>query len=85
MDLVEASEIANTKKLTRPLIVQEVFGTLAKKELPSRMGLAYTDLVVSCLRCLEGGFGDGIEFEDNKIVVGVNFRDLVLQPLSTLS
>ena len=36
-------------------------------------------------RSLEGGFGDGFDFDDTKFAVGIKFRDLVLQPLSALS
>lgn len=83
---VEAQDIANLKALTHPLVVQDVFVALAKKELPQRMGIAYAELVASCLTCLEGGpFGDAKEFEDNKIAMGVRFRDLVLEPLSSLA
>lgn len=83
---VKAEDIANLNALTRPLVVQRVFVALTRKELPSRMGIAYTELVTSCLTCLEGGsFGDAKEFEENKIAMGVRFRDLVLEPLSSLS
>ncbi|MCJ1454465.1 hypothetical protein MMC28_004818 [Mycoblastus sanguinarius] len=84
-DAVDAKDVQNVVALTRPRVVQQVFIALAKKELQSRMGIAYTDLVISCLTCLEGGFGDAKEFEENQIAVGVKFKDLVLQPLSALS
>ena len=50
---------------------------MAKNDLPHKMGNKYTDVVLSCLRCLdenENGFGHSEEFQDaDGILVGVRF------------
>ena len=50
---------------------------LAKRELPSCMGDKYTDIVVSCLTCLDESnpdFSDESEFKDQDgITIGVRF------------
>ncbi|MCJ1391015.1 hypothetical protein MMC18_003876 [Xylographa bjoerkii] len=79
---------AAIKALTRPTIMQNALVSLAERYLPARMGIIFTKVVVSCLKCLEleGGFG-GVEIfekKDNKVAIGVKFGDMVLQPLSSL-
>ena len=50
------------------------------------MGTAFTDLVVSCLTCLEGGFGGDLDlFEGDPTKAAVVYKDAVLQPLSSIS
>ena len=54
---------------------------MAREKLPSLMGHKYTQVVVSCLTCLDSnndGFGDESEFEDEDgILVGVRFIEKV--------
>ena len=78
---------ANTRpvlrSLMRPLSVQKTLQDLAEYELPARMGLAFTRIVISCLSCLEGGLGDSKVFEEsNKQAIGIQFATNILQPLS---
>ncbi|MCJ1377044.1 hypothetical protein MMC17_000134 [Xylographa soralifera] len=78
---------AAVKALTRPVIMQKTLIALAQSNLPSRMGILFTRVVLSCLKCLEleGGFGDPDVFEKNKeVAIGVEFGERVLQPLSSL-
>ncbi|MCJ1479086.1 hypothetical protein MMC13_007770 [Lambiella insularis] len=78
---------AAIKTLTRPANMQRTLIALAQDHLPSRMGILYTSVVLSCLRCLEreSGFGDAEIFEKNKkMAIGVQFGEKVLQPLSSL-
>ena len=73
------------KALTKPLVMQQTLQGMAGEELPSRMGLKYTAVVISCLSCLEGGFEDPKVFEETrKQAVGIEFSSKVLQPLSSL-
>lgn len=57
------------------------FVKMARQELPRCMGAKYTQVVVSCLTCLDRdneGFGDESEFEDEDgILVGVRFIEKV--------
>lgn len=55
--------------------------SLARGELKSRMGSRYSEVVVTCLTCLDPGnadFGDEIEFQDEDgIQVGVRYIEKV--------
>lgn len=55
--------------------------SLAEQSLPSRMGLNFTKIVVTCLTCLDSSnnmFGDESEFlDENGILVGVRFIEKV--------
>ncbi|KAJ5155800.1 hypothetical protein N7492_008603 [Penicillium capsulatum] len=57
--------------------IQTEFVRLAEERLPQLMGQMYTDIVVSCLTCLDPGnllFQDASEFEDEDgILVGVRY------------
>lgn len=57
---------------------------IAKTDLPNKTGNKFTDVVVSCLNCLdekENGFGHSEEFQDaDGILVGVRFIEEVLFP-----
>ena len=57
------------------------FVSMARERLPSLMGHKYTQVVISCLTCLDNdndGFGDEREFEDEDgILVGVRFIEKV--------
>jgi len=57
--------------------LKEHLVAIAQNELPKRMGTKYTEIVETCLTCLDPGnvdFGDEREFEDEDgIVVGVRF------------
>ena len=78
---------AAVKALTRPVVMQKTLIALAESKLPSRMGISFTRVTISCLKCLEpeGGFGDAEMFEkNNKLAIGVQFGETVLQPLSSL-
>ncbi|ROW10358.1 hypothetical protein VMCG_02007 [Cytospora schulzeri] len=62
---------------------------LAQDELPRSMGTKYTDIVVTCLTCLDpenGDFGDEEEFQDEDgICVGVRYIEKVLLRLNALN
>jgi hypothetical protein len=54
---------------------------MAETQLPGRMGKVYTNVVVSCLTCLDPGnqgFGDERSFMDEDgILVGVRYIEKV--------
>ncbi|KAI9758161.1 MAG: hypothetical protein M4579_003135 [Chaenotheca gracillima] len=87
LDLVRPENSTSVKELTsNPLVVQQVLQGLASRELPQRMGLTFTKVVVACLTCLEGGFGESSIFEmEKQTAAGLKFSDFVLQPLSNIS
>ena len=57
---------------------------LAREMLPGRMGTRYSEIVETCLTCLDPGnadFGDEREFEDEDgILVGVRYIEMVSPP-----
>ncbi|KAI1764988.1 hypothetical protein GGR53DRAFT_289281 [Hypoxylon sp. FL1150] len=61
---------------------------LARGQLRERMGTRYSNIVETCLTCLDpdnGDFGDASEFEDEDgIRVGVRYIEKVLQRLNSL-
>lgn len=66
---------------------------LAASELPNRLGTRYTDVVLSCLRCLDldsagmrQGFGtDDMDLEDEDgIVIGVRYIENVLERIQEI-
>jgi hypothetical protein len=64
-----------------PILFQEQLLLLARGELRRRMGTKYSEIVVTCLTCLDPGnidFGDESEFKDQDgIVVGVRYIEKV--------
>lgn len=69
----------NIKELTWPSRVSKVMLALAKQELPQRMGLSYSEFVVSCLTCVEEEETPG-EKED----MGVRFNTMLLHSFTGL-
>ncbi|KAI9149995.1 putative serine/threonine-protein kinase [Paramyrothecium foliicola] len=65
------------------------FLSLAKTELPSRVGDLYTSIVVSCLTCLDADnedFGSEQELQDEDgILVGVRFVEKVMLRMEDIS
>jgi hypothetical protein len=63
--------------------------TIAQHELPSRMGDKYTDIVISCLTCLDDSnpdFSSESEFKDeDDIIIGVRYIEKILLGLSNIS
>ncbi|KAM0326283.1 hypothetical protein ACHAQA_006881 [Verticillium albo-atrum] len=66
--------------------VKEHLVTVAKTELPPRLGDVYTDVVVACLTCLDPDnevFGTGEQFlDEDGIIVGVRFVESILAQVS---
>ncbi|KAJ9603238.1 hypothetical protein H2200_012016 [Cladophialophora chaetospira] len=72
---------AEALKAAKAIDVKEHLVSLARAELPKRMGSKYTNVVVTCLTCLDEeniDFGDQSEFQDEDgILVGVRYIDKV--------
>lgn len=64
-----------------PLFFKDRLLSLARGELRSRMGTRYSEIVLTCLTCLDPGnadFGDESEFQDKDgIQVGVRYIEKV--------
>ena len=75
MDTVDPDSRSRASSLKRKFV------KMAREKLPSLMGCKYTQVVVSCLTCLDrdnDGFGDQREFEDEDgLLVGVRFIERV--------
>jgi hypothetical protein len=65
----------------KAFLVKDILVSLAKQRLPSRMGDKYTEIVVTCLTCLDGSdapFGDDSEFKDEDgVLIGVRYIEKV--------
>jgi hypothetical protein len=69
---------------------KHTFEDLAENQLPMIMGRKYTDVVLSCLRCLDGTENDtgaavADYLDENGVVVGVRFVESILSKIHTIS
>jgi hypothetical protein len=71
----------------RALRIKEILEGLAERELPNKMGQKYTDVVLSCLRCLDSGKGViKSEFMDEDgLMVGERFVESILGKVQEIS
>lgn len=78
---VDVSKISGKETWRKAHILKEKFESLAQTELPAKMGRRYSEVVYSCLSCLNRGntdFGDEEDFEDDDdILVGVRYLEKV--------
>ncbi|KAK4962615.1 hypothetical protein LTR10_000242 [Elasticomyces elasticus] len=95
-DIVEAPGPAlelSLEELRRkkPYAIKEHLVALAKRRLPQLMGEIYTEVVISCLRCLDsdsldyGDEEDAEEKADDETLVGIQFIEQVCEHPSYLS
>ena len=79
LSIDEKLKMKETKK--KAFEIKSILTDLAKEALPSAMGHRYTEIVVSCLTCLDNsdnGFGDEKDFlDEDGILVGVRFIEKV--------
>ena len=75
-------------EIKKAYLVKDALVDLAKQRLPSRIGDKYTEIVVTCLTCLDESntdFGDSSEFEDaDGVLIGVRFIEKVRYYVLTL-
>jgi hypothetical protein len=73
--------------LSARLRIKEQLVEIAIRQLPSRVGDVYTDIVLACLRCLDQGngmFGDGNPEDKDGIIVGIRFIDHILTKINII-
>jgi Protein tyrosine and serine/threonine kinase len=79
--LLAALNDSEKDKIKKAFHVKDALVDLAKQRLPSRIGDKYTEIVVTCLTCLDESntdFGDSSEFEDaDGVLIGVRFIEKV--------
>jgi hypothetical protein len=72
---------ADKDEIKSAFLVKDALVDIAKQRLPSRMGDRYTEIVVTCLTCLDKSntdFGDDSEFEDaDGVLIGVRYIEKV--------
>ncbi|KAJ5778797.1 hypothetical protein N7520_002043 [Penicillium odoratum] len=80
---------SGTSNMVQGTALKDHYTTLAKEQLPSRMGARYTAVVVNCLSCMDGtneDFGDKREFEDDDgILIGVKYIEKIILLLSEIT
>ena len=88
------SHLLNPTDLRNPMEVawkvKTVLAEMAEKLLPSSMGIAYTNIVISCLTCLDSDatnmFADEKDLlDEDGILVGVIFIENILVKLHSIS
>lgn len=76
-----SAQLANKDIRARASQIKQKFVSMAKDRLPGPMGKVYTNVVISCLTCLDKdnpGFGDVNDFTDEDgILVGVRYIEKV--------
>jgi hypothetical protein len=84
---VTPEESDSIDALTKPSTVMEILIALAEKSLPQRVGTEYSNIVIACLSCLNGGFGEdlsALDFSQHATSVVLRFKLLVIEPLSRM-
>lgn len=80
----EMSGEQKRKMMLKPAAVQKIMLQLAGKELETRMGVKYAEVVRACLRVVEEGIG-GLDGRDLKkgdaLEVSTRFRNAIIEPL----
>lgn len=82
---LKESHINRPHDLTWPAVVPKVLLHLAKHKMPQRMGIEFSQLIVSCLTCLEGGMGDPGCFKRSQPEAAMKFNNLVSQAFAFTS
>jgi hypothetical protein len=62
---VTPEESDSIDALTKPSTVIKILITLAERLLPQRVGTKYSNTVIACLSCLNGGFGEDVAAVDS--------------------
>lgn len=76
----------NTKNLKSPSDIRREFVKKAEEYIPLVLGEKFRDVVVMCLNCLDGGFGDmDNSWDQDGVMVGLVFIQKVLTSLEGIS
>lgn len=87
-DISEELKSSNTTRAATQ--IKQKLIDKSRVELPSRMGKKYTEVVLSCLTCLDSGTTNMFENEDDLydedgILVGVAFIEKILMKLDDIA
>lgn len=87
---LDMSKVTMRPKVQAAWEIKKMFIEMARESLPSAMGLVYTEVVISCLTCLDQGtsnmFADVKElYDEDGILVGVAFIEKILMRLESIS
>ncbi|KAE9363176.1 hypothetical protein N431DRAFT_423682 [Stipitochalara longipes BDJ] len=78
-----------TDKRKRAFAIKRALTEMATEKLPRNMGMKYTDIVMSCLTCLDAddvaGFADEDLNDEDGILVGVRYIENILLRIQDLS
>jgi hypothetical protein len=91
LDAIRMSMADGVKSSTKQAFeCKHIFEDLAENQLPTVMGQKYTDVVLSCLRCLDGTENDtgaavADYLDENGVVVGVRFVESILSKIHEIS
>lgn len=78
--LVEEKDRDKIEKFIYPAIVPKVLVHLATSKIPQRMGIAYSELIVACLTCLDSGIGGDAEcYKKSGSEAAMRFNDFASQ------
>lgn len=85
-----AEELTSSNPTRAAIQIKQRLIDKTKVELPSRMGKKYTEVVLSCLTCLDSGTTNMFENEDDLydedgILVGVAFIEKILMKLDEIA
>jgi serine/threonine protein kinase len=88
LDISEKLTMRNTLQAASD--IKALLVTLATENLPSRMGLVYTEVVMSCLTCIDLGTTNMFAsekdlYDQDGILVGVAFIEKILLKLESIS
>lgn len=73
---------------TARLRIKDQLAELAKRDLPSRVGDVYTEIVLACLTCLDPGigmFGNNNQEDGDGTIVGIRFIEQILARVDRIS
>ncbi|KAI8628208.1 hypothetical protein F5Y19DRAFT_145087 [Xylariaceae sp. FL1651] len=86
---LDAFDCNAKESLQKAVKIKEQLVDIAGSRLPARMGDRYTEVVITCLTCLDAGnedFGDEEDMRDEDgILIGIRFIEKVLFRLSEIS
>lgn len=91
LDAIHLSPATGAKSSVKKAFENKrILEELAENRLPIRMGRKYTDVVLSCLQCLDGTENDtggaSVDYlDENGVVVGVRFVESILSKIHEIS
>jgi hypothetical protein len=89
LDISQQLQLAKKEHLKSAWEIKKIFLEMAREFLPSTMGLVYTEVVTSCLTCLDQGATNLFAavkdtYDADRIAVGVAFIEKVLMRLESV-